>query len=87
MTRQETTVHVDGALLDAARRAADRAGLTEDDVIEDALRRHLAGRLPSVTEEVWARNFPGALSADEALGLAYEELHAVRAQRRKASSS
>ncbi len=79
-------MHVEGALLDAARRAAESAGITEDDVIEEALRRHLADR-PSVTEEVWSRNAGDALSAEQALDLAYAELRAARTERRAAKAS
>lgn len=35
----------------------------------------------SVVDEVWARNAPQALSEDEALALAYDELKAMRRER------
>ena len=81
MSRRETTVAIEESLLDAARQEAERTGCTEDEVIEDALRRHLAADQPDVVNEVWARNAANALTADETLKLAYAELKAMRAER------
>jgi hypothetical protein len=85
MARRPTTITIDEALLDAAQTVAEHSGTTTDEVIEAALRRHLALVRPSVVDEVWAR--PGArpLSAEEAMKLAYAELDAFRAERRASS--
>lgn len=85
MARRPTTVSIDEALLDAARSVAEKSGTTPDEVIETALRRHLALVRPSVAEEVWARQGSRALSGEEAMQLAYEELDAFRAERRASS--
>lgn len=82
MARRRTTVTIDEALLDAARAVAEQSGTTADEVIEAALRRHLALVRPSVVDEVWARQSIRPLSAEEALKLAYTELDAMRAERR-----
>jgi hypothetical protein len=85
MARRPTTVTIDEALLDAARTIAEQSGTTADEVIETALRRHLALVKPSVVEEVWARQGARPLSAEEAMKLAYAELDAFRAERRASS--
>lgn len=85
MARRPTTVTIDEALLDAARTVAEQSGTTADEVIEAALRRHLALVRPSVVDEVWARQRARPLSAEEAMKLAYAELDAFRAERRASS--
>ena len=85
MARRPTTVTIDEALLDAARTVAEQSGTTADEVIEAALRRHLALVRPSVVDEVWARQSGRPLSAEEAMKLAYAELDAFRAERRASS--
>lgn len=85
MTRQPTTVRIDEELLAAAQEEADQSGTTADEVIETALRRHLALVRPSVIDKVWARQGSERLSAEEAMKLAYEELDAFRAERRASS--
>lgn len=87
MSRRKATVAIEESLLDAAREEAERTGTTEDEVIEDALRRHLVSAEPSVVDEVWARNEADALTADEAMQLAYAELEEVRAQRQARKSA
>ncbi|MGH9267964.1 MAG: hypothetical protein ACRD0D_07290 [Acidimicrobiales bacterium] len=85
MARRTTTVTIDEALLDAARTVAEQSGTTADEVIEAALRRHLALVRPSVVDEVWARQGARPLSAEEAMKLAYTELDAFRAEPRASS--
>lgn len=81
MARKKTTVYIEEELLRAAKVAAARSGKREYEVFEDALRDHLG--LASVVERVWARISPDqALSEEEALRLATEELAAVRAEKR-----
>lgn len=81
MARRKATVTIDEAVFDAARAAARREGRTEDEVIEEALRRHLEKQRPSVVHEVWARNAAAELTPEQVLEMAYDELRAVRAER------
>lgn len=85
MARRPTTISIDEALLNAAQTVAEQSGTTADEVIEAALRRHLALVRPSVVDEVWTRPGAGPLSAEEAMKLAYAELDAFRAERRASS--
>jgi hypothetical protein len=85
MARRPTTITIDEALLDAAQTVAEQSGTTADEVIEAALRRHLALVRPSVVDQVWARQGARPLSAEEAMKLAYAELDAIRAERRASS--
>jgi hypothetical protein len=68
---------VDASVLRAARAYAARKGLSESEVIEDALREHLGF---ASLERIRAR---ADLSEEEAMRLAYDELHSMRAERRK----
>ena len=80
MPKQPLTVELDEDVIQAARAEASRKGKSEAAIVEQALREHLlAGS--SVTDRVWARNSADALSGDEALALAYEELDAMRRER------
>lgn len=79
MARKKTTVYLDEGLLRQAKVAAARAGQHDYEVIEAALRRYLGFE---VVDRVWARNAAEPLDPDEALALAYEELDAIRAERR-----
>lgn len=72
MARKKTTVYLDEDLLKAAKIVAVRTGKKEYQVLEDALRQYLG---LSVIEKVWRR---GTLREDQALRLAYKELHAAR---------
>jgi hypothetical protein len=76
MARSKATVYLDPDVLRAARIRAARTGKRDSDVVEEALRQHLglAGvdRMRSATD----------LDSDEAMKLAYEELHALRRERR-----
>ncbi|MBM3471253.1 MAG: hypothetical protein FJX73_10760 [Armatimonadetes bacterium] len=72
MTRKKTTVYIDEGLLRLTKIAAVRTGKKEYQVVEEALRGHLG--IEAVT-----RAWKGSeLSEDEALALAYDELHASR---------
>jgi hypothetical protein len=77
MARAKTTVYLDPAVLRAMRVQAARTGRRDSDVVEDALREYLGLGL---LERIWEK---ADLSEDEALELAYDELHAMRAERRK----
>lgn len=72
MEREKTTIYVEPGLLRAAKIEAARNGKREDEVFEDALRSYLGFE---VVERAWARS---DLSEDEALRLAYDELHESR---------
>ncbi len=63
---------------------AKRTGRSEAEVVEDALRRQFGKKDLGVVEGVWARNASDALSGEDALALAYEELKAMRKERRQA---
>lgn len=72
MERKKTTVYVEPGLLRAAKVEAARTGRREYEVFEDALRSYLG---LAVVERVWARS---DLSEEEALDLAYQEVHEAR---------
>jgi hypothetical protein len=71
------SVELDDGVLRATRAYAAQKGKSESEVIEEALREHLGFDL---VERVQER---ANLSEEEALTLAYEELHAMRAERRE----
>jgi hypothetical protein len=80
MPRRPLTVELDEDVLLAAQAETTRKGQSEAALVEQALREHLSLRT-SVTDQVWARNEADALSEDEALALAYDELKAMRRER------
>ena len=72
MTRKKTTGYIDEGLLRLAKIAAVRTCKKEYQVVEEALRGYLG--IDAVT-----RAWKGSeLSEDEALALAYDEIHASR---------
>jgi Ribbon-helix-helix protein, copG family len=75
MARKKTTVYVDEDILRAARVMAARTGKRDSDIFEEALRAYTKADL---FERVRSRS---SLTEDEALELAYEELHAMRRER------
>ena len=76
MARRAATVRLDDEVLDAIRREAARSGRSEDEVVEDAVRRYLG---PSVLDRLSERN---RLDEDEAMAIALEEVSAYRQERR-----
>lgn len=70
--RKKTTVYLEPDLLRAAKVWAARTGRKDYEVLEEALRLYLG---LDVVDNVWARS---DLGEDEALALAYEEMHAAR---------
>ena len=76
MAKTKTTFYVDADVMRAARILAARSGRRDSEVVEDALREY-AGL--AVVERVRDRNRD--LSAEEALVLAGDELHALRRER------
>jgi hypothetical protein len=79
MARTKTTIYLDPQVLRATRVAAARAGKRDSDVVEDALREYLG---LAVIERIRSR---ANLEEDEAMRLAYEELHVMRRERREAT--
>lgn len=83
MARIRTEVELDEVVIRQAQAAADRTGQSRDAVIEEALRRQLAGQShDDVLRQLRSRD---NLSAEEALALAYHERDAARAERRQAA--
>lgn len=79
MARTKTTVYLDPQVLRAARVAAARAGKRDSDVMEEALREYLG---LAVIDRMRSRS---DLDEDEAMQLAYEELHEMRRERSRAT--
>lgn len=82
MAKARTTLTVDEEVLRAVRIKAARTGKRDSEVIEDSLRRDLG---LDELERIWARVKPAPY--EEGLKLAYEELHAMRRERRAAGGS
>ncbi len=72
MAKRKTTVYLDEAIWRAAKVAAARRGQPEYQIVEEALRRYLG--LEGV-ETIQARS---DLGEEEALELAYREVHEAR---------
>ena len=74
MTRRTTTVSLDEKLMTEVHETAQRSGLSDDEVIEQALRRFVG---LEVRDELWSRNH---LSEAEAMEIATSELRALRSE-------
>ena len=81
MARKKTTVYVEEEVLRAARVLATRTDRKEYEVFEEALKQYLG---LDVLEKVWSRE--SLPDEEEAMRLAYEELHAMRAEEREAAN-
>jgi hypothetical protein len=79
MARSKATVYLDPDVLRATRVQAARTGKRDSDVVEAALREYLG---LAVVDRIRAKS---ALDEDAAMQLAYEELHAMRSERRGAA--
>ena len=75
MAKVKTTVYVDEDVLREIRVTAARRGRTVSKLVEDALRM---STLSGLIESIRSRS---DLSEEEALELAYSELHAMRRER------
>jgi hypothetical protein len=75
MAKRKTTLYVDEEVLRAAKVMAARQGKRDSEIFEEALRAYTGFELLDLLDEVGRRN---DLSEEEALKLAYEELHASR---------
>lgn len=67
---------LDEKVIQELHATAGRLGVSEDEVVEEAVRRFVS---LEVLDEVWTRNH---LPEDEAAALATAELRAMRAERR-----
>lgn len=72
MARRKTTLYLEEEVLRAAKVRAASLGLRESELVERALRHYLG------LERLEALLAKGPLSEEEALTLAYQELHASR---------
>jgi hypothetical protein len=76
MARARATVYLDPEVLRAARIRAARTGRRDSDIVEEALREYLG---LAVIERIRSKS---DLDPDEAMRLAYDELHELRRERR-----
>jgi hypothetical protein len=79
MARAKATIYLDPDVLRATRVRAARTGKRDSDVVEEALREYLG---LAVIDEIRAK---ADLDKEEAMKLAYDELHAMRRERREAA--
>jgi hypothetical protein len=79
MARAKATVYLEPDVLRAMRVHAARKGKRDSDVVEEALREYLG---LAAIDRIRSRS---DLDEDEAMRLAYEELHAMRRERREAA--
>jgi hypothetical protein len=88
ITRKKTTVYLDPELLRAVKVVAASSGRHDYEVLEDAVHQYLhTGQAEASRQELCELldqlGGPDALSDEEALKLAYDELHAARPARRQ----
>lgn len=74
MARRPTTVRIEDKLMAEVHAVAERGGVSDDDVIEEAVRRFVG---LDVLDELWTRNH---LDEDEAMELAVSEFRAIRSE-------
>jgi hypothetical protein len=85
MARKKTTIYLESDLLNATKALAASSGRREYEVVEDALRAYMRSEeveqarqeLKDLLDRVAERS---TLTDDEAMAIAYEELHAARAE-------
>ena len=82
MARKKTTVYLEEELLRSAKVLAARTDRKEYEILEEALKQYLGF---DVLEKVWRRH--GLPDEEEATRVAYEELHAMRAEEREAGKA
>jgi len=76
MARKKVTVSLDEELAQELGATAARRGVSQSELVEAALKRYLG---IESQERVWERN--ADLSGEEAMALAVEAVHEVRAER------
>lgn len=81
MSKTDTTVPLDDAILASVDQIAGRLGVTREDMLEDSIRRGLAGRL---LEGLSSRRsgIDSTLSGAEVTDLVTSEIAAARQERR-----
>lgn len=77
MAKIDTRVQLDAAVLACVDAAANRLGRSRDEMIEDSVRRDLAGQLISGIVKNRPTDVP-ELSDDQAAELVYDELDKAR---------
>ena len=77
MSKTRTTVTLDEEVFRAVKIKAARTGKRDSEVIEESLRRDLG---LDALAQLWAKVTPAP--EDEGMKLAYDELHAMREERR-----
>lgn len=82
MSKTRTTVTLDEDVFRAVKIKAARTGKRDSEVIEESLRRDLG---LDALAELWAKVTPAP--EEEGMKLAYDELHAMREERRAKGSS
>ncbi len=88
ITRKKTTVYLDPELLRAVKVVAASSGRHDYEILEDAVRQYLRTapvetsrqELRDLLDQLGEQN---AMSDEEAVSLAYTELHAARRARRQ----
>jgi hypothetical protein len=80
MARREATFRLDEGLLTRLKEVAGNER-DSDEIVETALTRYLG--LGTLLEQIWSEN-KNPLDDEEAMRVANEELHALRAERRRA---
>ena len=81
---QHLAVEVDEELLRALDAAAERSGRSRSELVEEAVARQVA---TEALERIWAHRSGSPLSEDDATELAYDELRAVRRERRASGAA
>lgn len=80
MERERITIEIEESLLRSAREMAECEGKGEDEIFEEALEAYVGfDFLDRVHERLEREGL--ALTEEESLKLAYEELHAMRVER------
>jgi gamma-glutamyl:cysteine ligase YbdK (ATP-grasp superfamily) len=82
MPKARTTVTLDEDVFRAVKIKAARTGKRDSEVIEESLRRDLG---LDALAQLWAKVTPAP--EDEGMKLAYDELHAMRKERRAEGGS
>ncbi|HET7416398.1 MAG TPA: hypothetical protein VFJ61_02070 [Solirubrobacterales bacterium] len=82
MPKARTTVSLDEDVFRAVKIKAARTGKRDSEVIQEALRRDLG---LDALAQLWAKVTPAP--EDEGIKLAYDELHAMREERRAEGDS
>jgi predicted transcriptional regulator len=82
MARRRVTVSLGEDVVRALDHEAERAGKSRSQIVEQTLARELAG---AAIEHIWSSSQGPSLTDEEAMELAYSELHAMRRAKRAAS--